>query len=421
MKSTFIAAAVFLSLSLSNAVAAVRLNLTVTPTGDLPALRPTLHLVATNDAATQVALPSRVVLKVQPANDQPPFFARVAEGSDRVVGGHFIDSQPTVQPKNSQDLTFWAGPNAPIWFVTDSRLWNPGKYRFQVLLDDDLADDIVADVEHVLDRPELADALVSNEAEFVVQEPTGADAGVWEMIQASGKSTLWSHMLADEIVKRFPTSRYATFVVERAAAGDRSAEIAVSTRAVERNANTWSGDWSRLALAQFKASEAEHLSETGHIDEALAFYREARNLFETVARRTHDPRLLKATSSLLETPPVTRKDIEKHLAAMSPNPAAEVEPFAECSAKALNGGYIVWFSAGNPTAFAIDIAIGADNKFTPPPFDRGQGTNFPAGFKYKKFSITIVEPELTWHLQKTELHVKVKDLPTCEDDTGDTP
>ena len=408
------AAIVSLVVGLNAAAAAVQLNLRVEPRSDLPALAPTLRLTASNGSDVAAQLPQRLALTVRPEG-QPPFFARVAEDSERVIAGHFVSVPLSLQPGHSLDLSFWAGPGAPVWFANDPRLWNPGTYHLQVIADNDLTEAVVGDPEHALEDAVFGDAIVSNEADFIVQEPTGSDAGVWNLIQAGGKTPLWMHDLANEIVARFPTSRYASFVVERAPTDDPSAQIAVFTRAVERNARTWSGDWSKLALSQFKAGEAESLAETGHIDGALVTYRESRNLVEEVARHTHDSRLLKQTAAILASPPVTRKDIERRLAALSPNPPAEVEPFADCAEKAVDGTYTIWFSSSNPTAYTIEIPIGTDNKFTAPPFDRGQGTSFAAGVSFKKFSVTTTAPELTWHLQKSDLHVLVKNLPNCAD------
>lgn len=413
MKLQVLSAALFSAVIGLNAPAApVQLTLSVDPRSDLPALAPTLRLTATNNADVVAELPARLVLKVRPEG-QPGFFARVAEESQRVIASHFVPGPLTIQPRSFLDLSFWAGPGAPIWFANDSRLWNAGTYHLQVIADNDLTEAVSSDPEHALDDAVFADAAVSNEVDFVVQAPTGPDAGAWNLIDSGGRTPLWLHDLANEIVARFPTSRYASFVVERAPSEDLLAQIAAFTRAVERNARTWSGDWSKLALSQFKAAQAEHLAETSHVDDALTLYRESRNLVEEVSRHTHDPRLLKQAAGVLASPPVTRKDIEKRLGALAPNPPAEVEPFADCAVRALDGTYTVWFSLSNPTAYAIELPIGPDNKFTPPPFDRGQGTSFAAGVTFKKFSVTTSGPELTWHLQKNDLHITVKDLPNC--------
>jgi hypothetical protein len=83
----------------------------------------------------------------------------------------------------------------------------------------------------------------------------------------------------------------------------------------------------------------------------------------------------------------------------------------------LGSGSATW----NRTPEDVTVAIGERNKFTPPPFDRGQLSVFPAGVRHFAFSVVTDQPELTWHIDKTNVHVKIRDAPVCPPHDPDRP
>lgn len=64
----------------------------------------------------------------------------------------------------------------------------------------------------------------------------------------------------------------------------------------------------------------------------------------------------------------------------------------------------------------MSIAIGPENKFTPPPFDRGQPTTFPAHKRVLGVRIETNEPAVTWHLQNRTAHASLAKTEPCPAD-----
>jgi len=143
MKSIVIAAISVLTLASQRAEAGVQLRLRVEPASQLPAIEPTLRVEAVNTGATPVAIPSSVVLQVTPPGDASPFVAYVGmRGDERVARFDTGGASPIIlEPGETRDLSFWAGPESPTWFAGDSRLLVPGTYRFQLVAHPNLDSD----------------------------------------------------------------------------------------------------------------------------------------------------------------------------------------------------------------------------------------------------------------------------------------
>ncbi len=91
----------------------------------------------------------------------------------------------------------------------------------------------------------------------------------------------------------------------------------------------------------------------------------------------------------------------------------EVIPVASCVETRSGGKKFVWFGYANETRKAITVPIGAENKFTPPPFNRSQPTVFPPTLRQLAFAVAADTPHLTWHIQKRQFQVKVSEVEPC--------
>jgi hypothetical protein len=83
------------------------------------------------------------------------------------------------------------------------------------------------------------------------------------------------------------------------------------------------------------------------------------------------------------------------LAGLFPQP---VRPVLEYVVDNPDGSYTAWFGYDNLNATAVTIPVGNDNKFSPPPQDRGQPTTFQPGRQASVFSINFTNGHPAWKL-----------------------
>lgn len=116
---------------------------------------------------------------------------------------------------------------------------------------------------------------------------------------------------------------------------------------------------------------------------------------------------------MLQFDVLTREQIAEQLNASRGHDSRPMIFGLTCCEKLPDGMRKVWFGYNNPNSKAIDIAVGNDNKFTPPPFDRNQPTTFKAGYFVFAFHVITREPALTWHLQGKTAQFKLPDAIEC--------
>ncbi len=253
------ACALFIALASLRADAAVALRLWVEPQSQLPAIEPSLRVEAVNNGSEPAELPRSVALQVIPPGDRKPFIAYTGlRGNDHVTWFRSDDDVASIvlAPKETRDLSFWAGPESPVWFAADSRLLSPGTYRFQLVAHDELNSDSLEKLDLAADQPGLLDPIVSNEATYVVETPKGDDAVVWELIKHLPSPTFWSDALGQRIWSEHPTSRYAAFCINDPKATDPDVSIAAYTAALERQPTRAWADWYRLGIARDELTRA---------------------------------------------------------------------------------------------------------------------------------------------------------------------
>ena len=79
-------------------------------------------------------------------------------------------------------------------------------------------------------------------------------------------------------------------------------------------------------------------------------------------------------------------------------PKKAVSPVLDCVVKNKNGTYTAYFGYQNDNAMPVTIPVGANNKFTPNPQNRGQATVFLPGRVKRAFSVVFDGSSLVWYL-----------------------
>jgi len=379
--------------------AEIVLKLSVEPESNLPAIAPTLHVTATNNGNTPAALPNRVALLVYPVNG-PSFAAYSAfRGDDRMDNFEEItDSEIVLAPKETRDLTFWASPDGPAWFAGESRLYSTGVYRLKLLVDAKLHSRFLADEPLPTAFPELANPIFSNEAVFTVRKPEGVDAEVWQLIRKRWSG--WVDELANVIWNKYPSSRYAAYCIRKVAPSTPEQEMGFFRDALARNPDPSMGDWYRYNIARNQLQVARNFERQEDVDAAVREYDAVRRELEYLAKSAHQPKLRGLAQAYLPQAH-TREDVLEQIEI--DHGRGKLSPEV-CLEEGLNGQLIARFLYENPRRDAISVPIGVDNKFTPPPFDRGQPTTFEPGHNgHDAVRIVLDTPEIIWHLQKKDV------------------
>lgn len=394
--------------------AAIQLRLWVEPQSQLPAIEPSLRVEAINTGDEPATLPSIVALQVVPPEPRKPFVAFTGlRGEDRVAWFYTGEERRSIvlAPKATSDLSFWAGPESPVWFAADSRLLVPGTYRFQLVVHEKLDSNLLAKVELAVDQRGLTEPIVSNEATYVVETPQGEDAVVWEMIKQLQTPTFWSDALGSRIWAEHPQSRYTAYCLNDKST-DPDVSIAAYTAALEKQPSRPWAERYRLNMARDEISRSEDFISARDVDGAFETRKRAHTILTELAKNGLDPALRRKAEELLHSYSWTRADIEYHIRDLK-GELTETRPYAICVEKTGNGKHIFWFGYDNTTLEPMTIPIGPDNKFTPPPFDRGQPTVFPAHETVLGVRIETTEPAVMWHLQHYNVQASLAKTQPC--------
>jgi hypothetical protein len=420
MKSSnvFVSAALFFFASVQTQ-AAVQLRLRVEPQSQLPAIAPSLRVEAVNTGSGPAPLPLRVALQVTPPGGRRPFVAYVGLREDAHVTVFWTEagsSESTVlAPKETRDVSFWAGPESPVWYAADSRLMSPGTYRLQLVADAKLDSLLLENVSRVLDQPGLIDPIVSNEAIYTVETPKGQDAVVWEMIKKLTTPSMWSDALDRVIWAKHPSSRYTAYCLDSPASTDPDTAIAAHVATLNKQPSASWADWHRYGIAQHEVRKMRRFREAQDIDAAVAASDRARVLLAQLATHALSPYLRGEAKQILERDVRTRDELVRFVKIRN-GEIKEVVPHVTCVEKTADGKHVFWFGYDNVAKEAMKFPIGPDNKFTPPPFDRGQPTTFSRGLTVLGLRVPSDEPVLIWHLQNYTIKASVRDTETCPPD-----
>ncbi|HEX6095017.1 MAG TPA: hypothetical protein VF432_01740 [Thermoanaerobaculia bacterium] len=396
---------------------AIQLRLSVEPQSQLPAIEPSLRVEAVNTGSTPAELPFPVVLQVTPPGNGKPFIAHTGlRGNDRVTWFESDGVSIVLAPNESRDLSFWAGPESPVWFAADSRLLSPGTYRLQLVSDPKLDSELLEKVEHAVDQPGLADPIVSNEMTYVVETPKGEDAAVWELIKQLRSPMFWPDALGSRIWTEHPQSRYTAYCLRTPKASDPVVAIAAYTATLARRPARSRAEWFRLSMAQFELMQASSFVDAKDAEAALAASERAGEILRQLAREALPRYVRKEAQRLADSRLMSRESIVRAID-IANGQLKEVKPFVVCVEKGGEGGnHVFWFGYENTAGTKITIPIGPENKFTPPPFDRGQPIVFRAGYTFLGLRVVTNEPSILWHLQKHNIHAVADRTEPCPAD-----
>jgi CSLREA domain-containing protein len=95
--------------------------------------------------------------------------------------------------------------------------------------------------------------------------------------------------------------------------------------------------------------------------------------------------------------------------------AQKVSPVLECVRYLGPGNYVARFGYNNPNSYEVGIALGADNKFTPAPENRGQPTLFAPGRQVKVFEVPFDGSNLVWTLNGKTATASSNPAQRCDD------
>jgi hypothetical protein len=418
MKKTLLVTSLIAISLAGNALGSITLTLAAEPAALPPAIRPTLHVTATNSGAASAELSRTVALQVTTA-DGSGFVAWTTFRSNRFTTTFPGTSQPIVLGAGeSRDLTFWTNADGPAWFASDPRLYVPGAYRLRLVADSALDSEVLGGISRALDQPGLMNPVVSNEVAFVVQTPQGPDAEVWQLIQGLDVAPLWAASLAPTIAANYAHSTYAAYAVPTADPPDAAKQIELFRNALALNPAPSMADEYRFTIAKLEIQRMFRFSTDGKIDLAVTSSDSARTILEDLSKHAHDPELRSSAAEEIALNVMTRDEIAAEQLALHGQAPAKLTPYLDCVAARPDGTLVVYFGYGNPTDKAINLAVGVDNKFTSVPFDRGQPTSFQAGVHHLVFTVVLDRPELVWHLHNDSLHVS-KDAARCPSDVTD--
>ena len=207
------------------------------PASVLPGTPFWISLTVTNSSERPLQLPRAFLVEVAP-NQGTPFIAEQVTSRIALLPAEYQGTQGVVPPRSSRVVDFPTGLDLGDGFLFERRLWTPGKYAIRLFFSDGITDESIA-------RPDWpvalsSSAVVSLPFELVVEKPVDSDAAVWsELMEATHNRLLLSNWpkggrLALDLWERFPTTRYAPYLILAAAAEvRRNGGPERHTRAVE--------------------------------------------------------------------------------------------------------------------------------------------------------------------------------------------
>jgi hypothetical protein len=393
---------------------AVTLQISVELPSELPGLPRTIRVSLTNTDTDPVTVPLKAALQDTKPDGERYIAYSGLRGEDRIrelpVKGPLV-----LAPGETRDVSFWASAGDG-WFEADPRLLTIGTHRVQLILDEGLDSTKLGGVSRIQDQPGLVAPIVSNETTYTVLEPEGADLAVWNLIQEKQQGTC-APEVTDVLWRDYPQSRYAAYcpieILNSAELPEVKAtkQIAALEAALARDPDPLQANWLRLRIADSEISLAWAL-ERKNAEESLKAYGRAKALIDDLLNNGAPPQ--QAQALILKTEIRTREDLVRSANARLGIYDETIRIHVRCAETLPDGRHRVWFGYSNRTPSTITVSNARENRFTPPPFDRGQPSSFQAGVHAVAFHVVTSEPHLTWHLQKkTVLQIKPAEVRRC--------
>ncbi|MHB0968708.1 MAG: hypothetical protein ACYC7A_13020 [Thermoanaerobaculia bacterium] len=393
---------------ISLTAAEVTISLDVAPEETLPRLPVNFLIQISNSASTTIRVPAKAVLQVRRADGYKFVALSVTERSSSCV--LVLGEDPTgieLRAGEKRDVSVFSTLATP--WMCDTRLTSPGEYELQLVVSDELQDVGLQNSEDVIAKLGLQQYLVSSKANLRVSTPSGDDAKVYEMIQ--DEPCMWATTYARQVWSRYPNSRYAAYappLPDNASIRDTidALELAHSRGPSRTVAENMEFSIARKELEKHFGVRAGRVS----LDDALAAIDRAEKILRTLTAQAQEPSLRRAAAAELEELP-SREALRRD-ARVARGEIVDIIPTVRCLS--LEGDkQTVWFGFRNSNRESVEIPVGARNQFTPGGANQGQPTTFKRGAWARVFGVVPKGPELTWHLDKTNLVVKVRELETC--------
>jgi hypothetical protein len=399
----------------SAASASLQLTLRLGSSTALPGVSGGMWLDVRNNGPSPAKIPTYSALEVRTASGEafiPPgnsggYWGEMhyvnpgpALAFELVLGGR----SPMLEPDQTRTFFLHSGWCDP--WLGDPRMEKPGTYRLRLVADDRIMGNRLKGLSRVLDQEGLVSPVVSNEVTLTIKEPEGDDAKVWGMRIDRGRgSCRWTFIgLEDQILQQYPRSPYAQFLHPRNFEYmPEEAKIEHLERSIAINPQHPIAESRRVELGHIYISRAYRAASARQLQKALVELDKGREILLGVVTRRTNPN---AVEMALGYMPMREDFIASYHRRHSPRP---VEVGLECVQPLPNGGFEAWLFYHNSTMERQRIPIGENNRFTPPPFDRGQPKLFARGAGWY-FKVTSDGPDLTWHIDRTNLKISAKDL-----------
>jgi hypothetical protein len=375
----------------------VRVTIALDPSSELPAIPVSLRVQATNPTSQRITVTNVIALQVTPPSGET-FLAQGGPRAGAVSSFPGFPNEITLGPGETRDLTIWSSLDAPF-FGYDRRLWSPGEYRLQLFIAPELVTLRDAEVPRIAEL-ELSDPVISNVAAFTIARPQGDDAAVFALI--GNTAGAWYVQLADRIWREYPHSRYAPFAI--AGSGDHAKEIAAYEAAIARAPDSVIAEQWRLNIAHLILNDLRTVRTENEIAPADAVMRRVEPTLKDLARSARDPRVRAGAQKLLDTEVFTREELT-NMVRRERGEITDIEPSIVCAGPR-GKGFVAWLTYYNPGRQVQFTPVGTHNKFTPPPFDRGQPTQFRTDFPTEWFKVVADGPQLTWHIDGNNFRVE---------------
>lgn len=394
--------------SVSAAAHSVTATLEVEPESRLPGLYRFWRIGLKNTGPAAAVVPNRMAVQVLPAVGKPSVVIRSFDVQPHHHDGGPLMTQLTLQPGESYELTHSPLLNELLRAATQSL--PPGSYRIQLVIDEALDPEDVPSTGRIADLTEVIDPIVSSSVAFGVEQPTGSDLKVWELLRGL-PPTQW-YGLAERIWRDHPDSQYAAEYVPHANGRDHAKSIATYEEALRKKPHPDVAHEHRIIIALHEIYRGSSAADSGKTDEAVAAYSRARAYLDEVIRHARLPHQVEDARREISGA-LSREQVVRLQNSLRGIYESRLIGYARCAEKLADGTYNVIFGSLVEGDKPFSYAVGAQNKFTPPPFDRGQSVTFPVGNNPSEFHVVTSEPELTWHLGKQNLVVKPRELAPC--------
>jgi hypothetical protein len=373
----------------------VRVTLGPETTTTLPGVSPEIVVTLENVGSEETNIDPRFALRARPDEATEPF---LVAGWDPEGGERFPWFDPkTLGPGQSAELYLVQNEAVSPWFC-DPELSLPGEVRLQI------------------STPQGD----SNWITMVVVEPQGRDAEAWQAIKDHPRcypfgagETIWNGGYRD--------TSYAFFVQPPLDGMSPQEQITILEERISMRPDHPLSDYCRLLQARAYQTMAGRNVDARALEEALGNANAAAALLEPLTK-SRDGHVRSDATKLLERN-YTAESIQKQDRILFGPPSFEMS--LACFSPTAKG-FDAMFSYYR-TKEPLDLPVGEKNKFTPPPFDRGQPTRFTNDFALLPWRLQYEgnEKQLVWHLNGENIKISAHEaekagLPPCPARDADT-